>query len=160
MKRDMRWRLFGKFSSYPIAYKFEFEKNFKFYGTYIIIASVIKKQHNRNNSPHSLFSFSPLFLLFAKREGVRIHGVGVFVFVIIPGAFVDLSTEQVTNLPIWNQLKIFCAGVWHNISLAGVAVLLLLSNPLILSPFYTQHQGAVVAYVDPVSLKRLLTVDV
>ncbi|CAG2113905.1 unnamed protein product, partial [Medioppia subpectinata] len=113
--------------------------------------------------------------LAALREGVRLHSFGVFLFVIIPGAFVNLSTEQVLHLNVWSQLKIFTAGVWHNINLvvlhlnvwsqlkiftAGVwhninlalfAIVLLLINPFVLSPLYSQPPGVVVAYIEPLS---------
>lgn len=85
-----------------------------------------------------------------NREGVRIHSFGLFVLVIIPGAFVNLSTEQVLNLRVWNQLKIYTAGVWHNISLALFAIILLLINPILLSPLYSQPEGAVLAHIEPV----------
>ena len=85
-----------------------------------------------------------------NREGVRLHSFGLFLFIIIPGAFVDLSTEQVLSLNVWNQLKIFTAGVWHNISLALFTILLLLINPIVLSPLYSLPDGVVVAHIDPV----------
>lgn len=74
---------------------------------------------------------------------------------IIPGAFVDLSTEQVLNLPVWNQIKIFTAGVWHNIALSLLSIFLLLSNPYLLSPLYSSGQGVVVADIDFVSEKYI-----
>ncbi|CAG2174816.1 unnamed protein product [Oppiella nova] len=89
--------------------------------------------------------------LAGLREGVRLHSFGVFLFIIIPGAFVNLSTEQVLNLNVWNQLKIFTAGVWHNISLALFAIVLLLINPFVLSPLYSQPPGVVVAHIEPLS---------
>ena len=44
----------------------------------------------------------------------------------------------------WRQLRIFCAGVWHNIVIVILGVLLLYSLPVTLSPFYTLHEQLVV----------------
>ncbi len=97
-----------------------------------------------------LFIKQIINLFQTNREGVRIHSFGLFVLIIIPGAFVNLSTEQVLNLRVWNQLKIYTAGVWHNISLALFAIILLLINPILLSPLYSQPEGAVLAHIEPV----------
>ncbi|VVD00638.1 unnamed protein product [Leptidea sinapis] len=45
----------------------------------------------------------------AAQEDVPIVSVGVYVFTIIPIAFVKLNTEQLNSLPIIKRLKIFCA---------------------------------------------------
>ena len=38
---------------------------------------------------------------------------GVFSYILYPGAFVDLP-EHTVLLPPMNQLRVICAGVWHN----------------------------------------------
>lgn len=49
--------------------------------------------------------FSPL-----HREQVRVNGFGMFVFVVYPGAFVDLFTTHLNLISPTQQLRIFCAG--------------------------------------------------
>ena len=44
------------------------------------------------------------------REQVRVNGFGMFVFVVYPGAFVDLFTTHLTLVSPTQQLRIFCAG--------------------------------------------------
>ena len=42
-------------------------------------------------------------------------------WVVLPAAFVSLSTTELDELGAWRRLKIFSAGVWHNLVLAAVA---------------------------------------
>lgn len=85
--------------------------------------------------------------LAAVTEQVRINGFGLFVLFLYPGAFVDLHSDHLTLISPLRQLRIYCAGVWHNIILVGVAGLSLLSFPYLLVPFYTTGHGAVVTSV-------------
>lgn len=55
----------------------------------------------------SLFLF---LFLFSRREQVRVNGFGMFVFVVYPGAFVDLFTTHLNLISPAQQLRIFCAG--------------------------------------------------
>lgn len=79
--------------------------------------------------------------LAAAREGVQVQGCGIFLLGIIPGAYVDLPGEQLQVLSKWQQLSIFCAGIWHNIALVFLCALLLFLNPLILSPLFELNSG-------------------
>lgn len=82
--------------------------------------------------------------LAAVVEHVRINGFGLFILFLYPGAFVDLHSDHLTVISPLRQLRIYCAGVWHNVILVGVAVLFLYSFPYLLMPFYTAGHGAVV----------------
>uniref|UniRef100_H2ZTK5 Membrane-bound transcription factor site-2 protease n=1 Tax=Latimeria chalumnae TaxID=7897 RepID=H2ZTK5_LATCH len=46
----------------------------------------------------------------AIREQVRFNGFGMFIFVVYPGAFVDLLTTHLQLISPVQQLRIFCAG--------------------------------------------------
>nr|XP_014353152.1 PREDICTED: membrane-bound transcription factor site-2 protease-like [Latimeria chalumnae] len=83
----------------------------------------------------------------AIREQVRFNGFGMFIFVVYPGAFVDLLTTHLQLISPVQQLRIFCAGVWHNfvLSVGFLAVLFLL--PVLLLPFYYTGVGALVTDV-------------
>lgn len=41
---------------------------------------------------------------------MRVNGFGMFVFVVYPGAFVDLFTTHLNLISPTQQLRIFCAG--------------------------------------------------
>ncbi|XP_066534212.1 membrane-bound transcription factor site-2 protease isoform X1 [Hoplias malabaricus] len=83
----------------------------------------------------------------ALREQVRLNGFGMFMFVIYPGAFVDLFTTHLNLISPVQQLRIFCAGVWHNFMLCVAAVCFLFLLPLLLFPFYYTGAGALVTEV-------------
>ncbi|KAL4624894.1 membrane-bound transcription factor site-2 protease isoform X2 [Arapaima gigas] len=83
----------------------------------------------------------------ALREQVRLNGFGMFLFVIYPGAFVDLFTTHLQLISPVQQLRIFCAGVWHNFVLCVAALGLLMLLPLFLLPLYATGTGALVTEV-------------
>ncbi|XP_051909817.1 membrane-bound transcription factor site-2 protease isoform X1 [Hippocampus zosterae] len=83
----------------------------------------------------------------ALREQVRVNGFGMFVFVVYPGAFVDLFTTHLNIVSPAQQLRIFCAGVWHNFMLCVLALAFLFLLPLFLLPFYSSGGGALVTEV-------------
>ena len=87
--------------------------------------------------------------LAAVTEQVRINGFGMFLLFIYPGAFVDLHSDHLTVISPRRQLRIYCAGVWHNVLLSLTMGLLLQALPYILLPFYAQGHGAVVTHIDP-----------
>ena len=52
------------------------------------------------------------------------YGSGIFLFLIYPAAFVELNTEMLKECSPFHRLRIFCAGVWHNvIMMAGAFAL-------------------------------------
>ncbi|KAM9319274.1 membrane-bound transcription factor site-2 protease [Gastrophryne carolinensis] len=83
----------------------------------------------------------------AVRESVRFNGFGMFIFVLYPGAFVDLFTTHLQLVSPIQQLRIFCAGVWHNFILAVLGILILFPLPVLLYPFYYTGVGALVTEV-------------
>ena len=85
--------------------------------------------------------------LAASTEQVRVNGFGVFMLFLYPGAFVDLHSDHLSVISPRRQLRIYCAGVWHNVILVLCALLLVWSLPLSLAPFYTTGIGTVVTSV-------------
>lgn len=69
--------------------------------------------------------------LAAAQEDVQLISVGIYVFTIIPVAFVVLNTEHLNSLPVTKRLRIYCAGVWHNLATAFVALLLFFSSTIL-----------------------------
>ncbi|OEL28399.1 hypothetical protein BAE44_0010583 [Dichanthelium oligosanthes] len=51
----------------------------------------------------------------AASEGLEIEYVAIFIAVIFPGAFVALNYDLLQNLPLFSMLRIYCAGIWHNV---------------------------------------------
>ncbi|XP_044297632.1 membrane-bound transcription factor site-2 protease isoform X2 [Varanus komodoensis] len=83
----------------------------------------------------------------AIREQVRFNGFGMFIFIVYPGAFVDLFTTHLQLISPVQQLRIFCAGVWHNFMLGLVSLAVLFLLPAILFPLYYTGAGALVIEV-------------
>ncbi|CAK8694143.1 unnamed protein product [Clavelina lepadiformis] len=83
----------------------------------------------------------------ATREGVHVNGFGVFLFILYPGAYVDLNTDDISRASPQKQLRIYCAGVWHNFIICLLACAIILSLPYMLLPFYANYRnGVVVTY--------------
>ena len=85
-----------------------------------------------------------------NREQVRVNGFGLFLMFIFPGAYVDLHTDHLEDASSIRQLRyqfnyskiyqlflflflnrIFCAGVWHNVVLVIISLILLYLHPFI-----------------------------
>lgn len=86
----------------------------------------------------------------AFKEGIHIFGVGLVIIFIIPVAFVKINSEEISALHPIRQLRIFCAGIWHNIVLSLLAYLFLLSLPFLLSSLYEVGRGVSVLNVHEV----------
>lgn len=41
--------------------------------------------------------------------------VAIFMAVLFPGALVALNYDLLENLPLFSMLRIYCAGIWHNV---------------------------------------------
>jgi S2P endopeptidase len=94
----------------------------------------------------------------AVSEGRTVRGFGVFIFLIYPGALVDISNDLHVISPL-RQLRIFCAGAWHNFVLVIVAYLVLTTSSMWMAPVFTYPDprgGAVIASVVPVRIPFLL----
>eukprot|EP01112_Ceratiomyxa_fruticulosa_P009284 TRINITY_DN241_c0_g1_i1.p1 TRINITY_DN241_c0_g1~~TRINITY_DN241_c0_g1_i1.p1 ORF type:complete len:496 (+),score=51.50 TRINITY_DN241_c0_g1_i1:151-1638(+) len=78
----------------------------------------------------------------AVGERVKVNHFGLFVTILYPGAFVDLGEEMLNRITPIQQLRIFCAGSWHNLALAVFSLVLMFSVQLWMSPLYMySNQG-------------------
>ncbi|KAJ2062560.1 hypothetical protein GGI17_002346 [Coemansia sp. S146] len=68
--------------------------------------------------------------LAAARASIRLRSFGLFVMGVYPGAFVDLPRDKLEQALPTQQLRIVCAGVWHNAVTALLAWLLVHSGGL------------------------------
>ncbi|XP_044011984.1 membrane-bound transcription factor site-2 protease isoform X2 [Aphidius gifuensis] len=89
--------------------------------------------------------------LAASREDLQVYGVGFLLVFIIPIAYVSLNSEQLSQLPTMKQLRILCAGLWHNIILAVISFLIFFSSSLLLAPLYSVDSGIIVKSIHPKS---------
>nr|XP_022905256.1 membrane-bound transcription factor site-2 protease [Onthophagus taurus] len=87
--------------------------------------------------------------LTAVKEDVHLINVGFTCIFILPIAYVGLNTEDILKLTPIKSLRIYCAGVWHNISLSIFFYLIFLMLPYIFSPFYEVNNGVIVTDLSP-----------
>ena len=87
------------------------------------------------------------------------NGFGMFFLLMYPGAFVDLSSEHLQVVSPLRQLRIYCAGVWHNFVIVVVALIVLLSQPALLMPFYSTGQAVAITSVAEVKLLTSLRAE-
>lgn len=86
----------------------------------------------------------------AAMERLQIQGCGAFLLFLFPGAYVRIE-ESVQYLPMKAQLRVYSAGIWHNIVIVVLCFVALWNIPLMVSPWYDQVQGALVLSVSPTS---------
>lgn len=82
--------------------------------------------------------------LAADCHDIKIFGYGLFIFILIPAAFVDLSTPELKSISYMEQLKIYTAGVYHNLILAVVSFILMVSLPYLSIPLYEKNEGIMI----------------
>ncbi|XP_032681000.1 membrane-bound transcription factor site-2 protease [Odontomachus brunneus] len=87
--------------------------------------------------------------LAAAREDVQLFGLGILIFFTIPIAYVHISNEQLVALPLKNQFRVTCAGIWHNIVLATVAAAILVFSTWLWAPLYSLGYGVYVKTILP-----------
>lgn len=106
-------------------------------GYYIITLAVCSIMHELGHA------------LAAAREDVQLFGLGILIAFTIPIAYVYISSEQLSSLPLKNQLRVTCAGIWHNVVLATVAATILMLSTWLWAPFYAVGNGIYVKTILP-----------
>ena len=87
--------------------------------------------------------------------------MGFTALLILPAAFVELPTDSVLTLPPLRQIKIYCAGVWHNCVLSAFAFILLISLPFLVIPVFSTGSGVYIygmSKVKRIKLSSCITV--
>ena len=85
----------------------------------------------------------------AVNEDIKVLGSGLFVLFVLPAAFVDLPTDQLLAVRPFQQLKVFAAGIWHNVVLALIAYGVFFSTPVLVSPAFESDSGVSLSWVKP-----------
>jgi len=91
----------------------------------------------------------------AISQGVTVNGFGVFLFFVYPGAFVDLCVEDMVGLSPVRQLRVYCAGVWHNFVICLICAAIITFLPALLSPFYASGENSGLLVVSVVEASPL-----
>lgn len=90
--------------------------------------------------PHEFFHG-----VIARTEKIRLKSVGLLLFAIFPGAFVEPDERQLKKAKLITKLRIFCAGSFANFVTAGIFFLLVsfVIWPIITNPALSIHVTAV-----------------
>lgn len=76
----------------------------------------------------------PMHALFARLERIKIKDMGILLFFVLPiGAFADPDQKQMKGLSTIKKLRIFAAGSFGNIIVAGIFFLLIMSYDFLVS---------------------------
>ncbi|KAL3316436.1 Membrane-bound transcription factor site-2 protease [Cichlidogyrus casuarinus] len=86
--------------------------------------------------------------LAALRERVRLEGFGVFLYWVFPAAYVNLNSDDLYSMHPLSQLRIFCAGVWHNFVIVVLAAIVFNQLPFFMYPIFATGNGVGVAYLE------------
>ncbi|KZX11993.1 site-2 protease family protein [Methanobrevibacter filiformis] len=75
--------------------------------------------------------------ILAITEKINVKSIGLFMFAILPGAFVEPNDEELKKAPRTSRMRVFAAGSVANMSLALIAIVitLLISNVAITGTF-------------------------
>ena len=79
--------------------------------------------------------------ILARREKVSIKSIGLLLFAILPGAFVEPDEEEIKNVKRSSRMRIYAAGSIANLSLALVAILITLLISSFAIPATFQENG-------------------
>ena len=62
--------------------------------------------------------------ILSRTEGIKIDSIGLLLFTILPGAFVEPDEEELKESSKLSRLRVYGAGSMANITLAVIAILL------------------------------------
>jgi len=87
--------------------------------------------------------------ILARVEGIKIKSIGVALFAILPGAFVEPDEEGVKKASRLSKLRIYAAGSIFNLFLAAISLVILFVLSSFLIPATFQSDGILVSSVVP-----------
>nr|XP_015910172.1 membrane-bound transcription factor site-2 protease isoform X2 [Parasteatoda tepidariorum] len=86
--------------------------------------------------------------LAASREKVPVESCGFALALILPVAFVNLDYRRMSICSSKQQLRVYCAGVWHNLVLLLLSLFFVNYAPSVLYPHYQTDVGVTVLNVE------------
>ncbi|XP_020265073.1 membrane-bound transcription factor site-2 protease homolog isoform X1 [Asparagus officinalis] len=87
----------------------------------------------------------------AASEGIQIEYIAIFLAIVFPGALVAINYDMLNSLPWFAALRIYCAGIWHNIVFCAVCWIMMFLLPFVLSPLYVHGEAPTVLEVPQTS---------
>ncbi|MCL2116617.1 MAG: site-2 protease family protein [Methanobrevibacter sp.] len=95
--------------------------------------------------------------ILSRREKVSINSIGLLLFAILPGAFVEPDEDEIKNVKKISRMRIYAAGSIANMSFALVAVLITLLISSFAIPATFEENGIEISRVmDEAPAKNIL----
>ena len=79
--------------------------------------------------------------ILARVENVSLKSIGLLLFAILPGAFVEPNEEDMENISKPGKLRIYAAGSMGNLSLAAIALVLMMVCSAFIVPACFHEDG-------------------
>lgn len=97
----------------------------------------------------------------ARVEEVELKSTGIFIFLVLFGAFVESDEKSLTQKSRRSKVRIMAAGALANMAVVGISILILIipiGFPLLITPLYhSEPSGALIVEVIPENLKKHTT---
>ena len=82
--------------------------------------------------------------ILSRVEKIKINSIGLLLFAIIPGAFVEPDEEELNELSRPAKMRIYVAGSMANLSLAAIALIIMLAISSFVMPVVFEDDGVVI----------------
>ena len=82
--------------------------------------------------------------ILSRVEKINIKSIGLLLFAIIPGAFVEPDEEELNELSRPAKMRIYVAGSMANLTLAAIALIIMLAISSFIMPVVFEDDGVVV----------------
>ena len=82
--------------------------------------------------------------ILSRVEKININSIGLLLFAIIPGAFVEPDEEELNELSRPAKMRIYVAGSMANLSLAAIALIIMLTISSFVMPVVFEDDGVVI----------------
>ena len=79
--------------------------------------------------------------ILARVEKIKINSIGLLLFAILPGAFVEPDEEELNSLRRASRMRIYVAGSMANLTLAAIALIIMLALSSFVIPAVFHEDG-------------------
>ncbi|MBQ3472517.1 MAG: site-2 protease family protein [Methanobrevibacter sp.] len=79
--------------------------------------------------------------ILARVEKIKINSIGLLLFAILPGAFVEPDEEELNSLRRASRMRIYVAGSMANLTLAAIALIIMLALSSFVIPAVFHEEG-------------------
>ena len=82
--------------------------------------------------------------ILSRVEGISLNSIGLLLFAVLPGAFVEPNEEELNELDRPAKMRIFVAGSMANLTLAAIAVIIMMAISSFVMPVVFQEDGVAI----------------